>query len=90
MPKGARSLSELLEQREEQLAQEQEWRREVGRTFTAVRSSRGQTQTDFAAELEVTQAYVSQIESGDRTPSEETLRKLQGLTEGDRRGEDSQ
>lgn len=80
VPKGARSISELLEQQET-------WKREVGRTFAAVRAARGQTQTDFADDLKVTQAYVSQIESGDRTPSEETLRKLQALTEGARGGD---
>jgi ribosome-binding protein aMBF1 (putative translation factor) len=80
VPKGARSISDLLQQQET-------WKREVGRTFAAVRSARGQTQSGFADELGITQAYVSQIESGDRTPSEETLRKLQALTEGARSGD---
>ena len=79
VPEGARSLTELLEAREQ-------WKAEVGRTFASVRSARGQSQSAFAGDLGVTQAYVSQIESGDRTPSEETLRKLQSLTEGARSG----
>lgn len=81
MPKGARSLSELLEQREE-------WKRSVGQTVSVLRRASGQSQEAFAAALDISQPYLSQIESGSRTPSDETLRKLQDYVEGEDRGED--
>ena len=83
VPEGARSLSELLEQREQ-------WKAEVGRTFSSTRSARGQSQSAFAAALDISQPYLSQIESGDRTPSDETLRKLMSLTEGARDGNEDE
>ena len=82
MPKGARSLSDLLEQR-------QEWRREVGQTVSVLRRASGQSQKEFAASLDISQPYLSQIESGSRTPSDETLRKLQNEFEGEADGQDS-
>lgn len=82
-PKDARDLSDLLQEREEF---EGRWKEAVADAFIANRSASGQTQSEFAWELEISQPYLSQIESGSRTPSEKTLRKLRAFTEGARRG----
>ena len=81
MPEQARKLTELLEEKAE-------WNREVGLLF---RSARGGTpQVAFAATLDISQGYLSQIENGVRTPSSETLSKLSTYVEGGADGDSNQ
>lgn len=79
-PEGARSLSELLDDREQ-------WKKEVGRAALVARTSSGQSQADVAEELDITQPYLSLIENGHRTPSDRVLEALRNLTEGARNGD---
>lgn len=81
MPKGARPLTELLNERER-------WRAEVGKTFVAARGASGQSQEAFAEALGISQPYLSQIETGSRTPSDATLQRLMSITEGARHGDE--
>jgi ribosome-binding protein aMBF1 (putative translation factor) len=82
MPKQARVLTELLEEREE-------WRKDVSNFFVATRSVAGMSQSGFAEELDISQPYLSQIERGERTPSSETLGKLRSFVEGSTASGDS-
>lgn len=62
------------------------WARNIGPSLFLARTSSDMTQVDLATKAGITQPYLSQIENGNRTPSLETLRKLQSLTEGARHG----
>lgn len=48
----------------------------LGTTIRDIRKKRSISQKDLAIESDVSQTYISQIESGKRTPSIETLEKL--------------
>lgn len=75
IPKGARKLEELLAEREQ-------WKAEVRNVFYMARSSAGMNQAQFADALGTSQSYVSEIESGTKTPSSETLFKLHSFMGG--------
>lgn len=77
MPEQAKKLTELLEEK-------QEWNREVGQLFRSARLNHQSTsQVQFAAVLDISQGYLSQIENGVRTPSSTTLDKLHSIVEGE-------
>jgi ribosome-binding protein aMBF1 (putative translation factor) len=82
MPRQARVLTELLDEREE-------WKNEVSNFFVATRNIAGMSQSGFAATLDISQPYLSQIERGERTPSSETLGKLRSFVEGSTTSGDS-
>lgn len=69
IPENARRLDELLREREQ-------WEENVQKLFHATRTSLGMNQTQLANELGISQSYVSEIESGAKTPSSGTLNKL--------------
>jgi transcriptional regulator with XRE-family HTH domain len=83
MPEQARQLSELLNK-------QNEWKREVGTVFRNTRAAAGMTQSAFAASLDISQEYVSQIENGVRTPSSDVLRSLLDITKGARDGNEGE
>lgn len=58
--------------------------------FYVARNVMGMNQTEFASTLDISQPYLSQIESGHRTPSLETLQKLRSITEGVANGNSNQ
>lgn len=68
-----RPLLDVLRDLEDNSEQRQQLRREVGKAFYAARLQRGLTQTMLADALGTTQSYVSQVEHGDKTPSEDFL-----------------
>ena len=73
-----RELLELQAERKRLLGQ-------VGPLVRELRNQRGVSQTVMAAALNVSQAYLSQVESGNRTPSSETVTSIVnyfGTTEG--------
>lgn len=84
IPEQARKLTELLEEKKA-------WNREVGQLFRATRKDYFATsQEQFANNLGISQGYLSQIESGVRTPSSDTLYKLQSIVEGESSGDTNQ
>lgn len=48
----------------------------LGQTIKGLRKRRGKNQTQFAFECDITQTYLSQIESGKKEPSLPMLRKI--------------
>lgn len=83
MPKHARLLRELLEEKEA-------WRSEVQNMFVAVRTDADMSQNAFASTIGISQPYLNQIEHGQRTPSSETLSKLRSYVEGESHGDQDQ
>lgn len=81
-----RPLIEFLELQVEQTARKQE----IGEQIKFARLARGQTQSETAAAIGVTQAYLSQVESGDRTPSLETMNSIVNYFGGETGGADAQ
>lgn len=69
-------LSELLKGVEDKLEVRRTWNQDVGSLLRAARSAANVSQSDLAATAGVNQAYVSQIENGSKTPSEEVIEKL--------------
>ena len=54
----------------------EERRKHLGSQIKAMRKELGQTQAVASAGIGVTQAYLSQVESGSRTPSIETMNSI--------------
>lgn len=53
----------------------------IGETISKVRKEKGLKQKDLAINCEISQTYLSQIESGTKTPSLEVLEKIsEGLS----------
>ena len=71
-----RPLDELLAAAETATnleSQAQAARLQVGHAVKGLRSATGMTQSNFAASMGVSQSYLSQIETGERTPSSSTI-----------------
>jgi transcriptional regulator with XRE-family HTH domain len=61
---------------------------EIGPTIRLLRQSKGMTQAAAATNAGVSQAYLSQVESGETTPSSGTLERLiEVMDEGSASGE---
>ena len=74
-----RSLDELLAAAENANRLESEAkvaRNQVGQAVRGLRSATGMNQVHFAASLGVSQSYLSQIETGERTPSSSTINMI--------------
>lgn len=48
----------------------------LGTTIKDIRKKRGQTQTEFAASVGITQTYLSQIENNNKEPNLSTLKDI--------------
>jgi DNA-binding XRE family transcriptional regulator len=68
----SQSLREFLEGQAEQ----ERRRQEIGEQIRQTRLQVGETQTAMASALRISNAYLSQIESGARTPSVETMTSI--------------
>ena len=51
-------------------------RKQVGRAVKGLRSATGMNQMTFASATGISQSYLSQIETGERTPSSSTINKI--------------
>jgi DNA-binding transcriptional regulator YiaG len=51
-------------------------RKQIGQAVKGLRSTTGMNQTMFAASMGVSQSYLSQIETGERTPSSSTINMI--------------
>jgi ribosome-binding protein aMBF1 (putative translation factor) len=83
-PQDSRPLTDLLAL-EEALKRYEETRREVEklsqRAFQSVRAATGMSQQGLADGLHKTQSYVSQVESGKRTPGMDSLSTFINFTQ---------
>ena len=68
-------MKPLIEFLETEIAQE-ERRKQLGSQIRAMRKELNQTQVAASAGIGVTQAYLSQVEAGTRTPSLETMNSI--------------
>lgn len=79
VPRTSERLSELLSDRMKLDQEERVWGNRVSSYFLSVRTLNGMSQEEVASDLGVSQTYVSQIERGERVPSENILRKLESI-----------
>lgn len=83
VPRASERLTELLADRRQLRADQEAWRRRVSAYFSSVRTLNNLAQADLAEDLGVSQGYVSEIERGVRTPSDEVLARMQVLVKED-------
>lgn len=74
-----RPLREVIAQIDTLAKKRQEWKTNASNTFGTARASLSMSQGEFARALGVSQAYVSLVESGERTPSTKSLTTLEEL-----------
>lgn len=67
---------------EELLQAQEQWQKEVGKTFYSIRTSASLSQVAFSNAIGLSQSYVSEIEHGSKAPSAETFTKLLNFIEG--------
>ena len=63
-------------------------KKQLGSSLRSARLANGMTQAQVASSAGVTQAYVSMVESGDKTPSSDSLERFIEVLEGSSSGQD--
>lgn len=81
VPRASERLTELLADRRKLREEQESWKRRVSAYFSSVRTLNNLAQADLAEDLGVSQGYVSEIERGVRTPSDEVLARMQAIVE---------
>lgn len=79
VPRASERLTELLADRRRLREDQESWKRRVSAYFSSVRTLNSLSQEDLAQDLGVSQGYVSEIERGVRTPSDEVLTRMHSL-----------
>lgn len=86
VPRASERLTELLSDRRRLRDDQEMLKRRTSAYFRSVRTLNNLAQADLAEDLGITQGYVSEIERGVRSPSDEVLDRLHTLvkeTDGD-------